>query len=77
VSNRSGPYLIQDGDLLDVRVYNEAGISTRSRVRDDGSVTISLIGDVTARGKTPQNLAGEVQTKLQQFLQAPSVAIVE
>ncbi|HEV8246214.1 MAG TPA: polysaccharide biosynthesis/export family protein, partial [Polyangiaceae bacterium] len=73
----AGPaaYTIDEGDLLDVRVYNEPTISGHARVRGDGKVTIALIGDVDARGKTPAKLAQEVQQRLQKFLTAPSVSI--
>ena len=68
-------YAIGPGDLLDIRVYNETSISGRARVRSDGKVTIALVGDVVAAGKTPDALAREVQTKLQKFLQTPAVSI--
>lgn len=69
------PYAIGEGDLLDIRVYNEPTISGRARVRSDGKVTVALIGDVEARGKTPGVLAQEVQQRLQKFLQTPSVSV--
>jgi len=72
---RPAAYAIDEGDLLDIRVYNEPSISGRARVRSDGKVTIALIGDVEARGKTPNELAREVQARLQKFLQTPSVSI--
>src|SRR5688572_5994910 len=68
---RPAPYAIDEGDLLDIRVYNEPSISGRARVRSDGKVTIALIGDIEARGKTPNALAREVQSRLQKFLQTP------
>ncbi len=67
--------MIGEGDLLDIRVYNEPSISGRARVRSDGQVTIALIGDVKANGKTPIALAREVQQRLQKFLTSPSVSI--
>ncbi|HVJ18795.1 MAG TPA: polysaccharide biosynthesis/export family protein [Polyangiaceae bacterium] len=72
---RPSAYAIDEGDLLDIRVYNEPAISGRARVRSDGKVTVALVGDVDARGKTPNELAREVQQRLQKFLQTPSVSI--
>jgi polysaccharide biosynthesis/export protein len=72
---RAAGYAIGEGDLLDVRVYNEPSISGRARVRADGRITVALIGDVQASGKTPNVLASEVQQRLQKFLQTPSVSI--
>ncbi len=71
----SGQYVVREGDLLDIRVYNEATISTRARVRGDGKITVSLIGDVDAVGKTPAALSKEIQGRLQTFLNAPSVTV--
>src|SRR5687768_5916400 len=59
---KPAPYAVDEGDLLDIRVYNEPTISGRARVRSDGKVTIPLVGDVDARGKTPNELAREVQS---------------
>ena len=61
---RPAPYAIDEGDLLDIRVYNEPSISGRARVRSDGKVTIALVGDVMARGKTPDVLARKADGKL-------------
>jgi polysaccharide export outer membrane protein len=71
----SGQYVVREGDLLDIRVYNEPTISTRARVRGDGKITVSLIGDVDAVGKTPGVLGKEIQSRLQTFLNAPSVTV--
>jgi polysaccharide export outer membrane protein len=71
----SGQYVVREGDLLDIRVYNEPTISTRARVRGDGKITVSLIGDVDAVGKTPGALGQEIQARLQTFLNAPSVTV--
>ena len=68
-------YVIAPGDGLDVRVYNEATISGKVRVRADGKITVQFLGDVQAAGKVPTQLAAELQTQLAQFLQKPSVTI--
>lgn len=70
-----GQYVVREGDVLDVRVYNEPTISTRARVRADGHITVSLIGDVEAEGKTPAELAKEIETRLQAYLNSPSVTV--
>lgn len=68
-------YQISDGDLLDIHVFNEERLSGRLRVRTDGRITLPLLGDVEARGKTPMALAAELQTRLQQFIKEPTVTI--
>jgi len=75
VADHSGPYRIDSGDLLDVRVYGEDRVSGKNRVRLDGGITLALIGDVQARGKTPLELSRELEQRFKSFLNAPSVTI--
>lgn len=68
-------YVIQSGDILQVRVFNQPDMSTRVRVRDDGKVSIPFLNDVTAVGLTPNALAQQIQTRLKEFINAPVVTI--
>lgn len=69
------PYVITAGDLLDVRVYEDERASAHTRVRRDGKVTLGLIGDVDAAGRTPERLAQEIAARLARFIQKPSVRV--
>lgn len=71
--NRS--FVIVPGDVLAISVYNEDQLSGSTKVRSDGYITLSLVGEVLAAGKTPSALAQELQTGYSKFLQAPNVAI--
>lgn len=66
---------IQDGDTLNVRVFNQDPLSTHERVRADGKITMPVIGEVMARGKRPAVLATEIQERLKSVLNAPSVTV--
>jgi len=68
--------VIQDGDTLNVRVFNQEPLSTKEKVRTDGRISMPVIGEVTARGKRPAQLAQEIQVALTKVLQAPSVSVV-
>jgi polysaccharide biosynthesis/export protein len=68
-------YVIQSGDLLQVRVFNQPDMSARVRVRDDGKISIPFLNDVTAVGLTPNALAQQIQTRLKEFINAPVVTI--
>jgi polysaccharide biosynthesis/export protein len=68
-------YIIDFNDPLDVRVYNEERLSGRARVRSDGRITLPLVGEVVAVGKTPTNLALDIQQRLQKYLNAPTVTV--
>jgi polysaccharide export outer membrane protein len=68
-------YVIQSGDTLQVRVFNQPDMSARVRVRDDGKVSIPFLNDVTAVGLTPNALAQQIQVRLKEFINAPVVTV--
>ena len=70
-----GDVLISDGDVLNVRVFNQDPLSTRERVRSDGRISIPVVGEVMARGKRPAQLAAEIQDRLKDIVKVPSVIV--
>lgn len=70
------PYLIGASDLLDVSVWGEQGLSRQVSVRTDGFISLPLIGDIAAVGKTPAQLQKDVETALMKYLKEPHCAII-
>lgn len=70
-----GDVLIADGDTLNIRVFNQEPLSTKERVRNDGRISIPVIGEVVARGKRPAQLAAEIQDRLKDIVKVPSVIV--
>jgi len=68
-------YLIRDGDMLNIRVFNQEAMSTRARVRIDGRIAMPALGDVEVRGKKPSALKAELEAKLKDYVNAPSVTV--
>lgn len=68
-------FVIVPGDTLAINVYNEETVSGSTRVRSDGYITLMLVGEVLAAGKTPSALAVELQNALAKFLNQPTVAV--
>jgi polysaccharide biosynthesis/export protein len=68
-------YSIAAGDLLNIRVYDQDAISTRTRVGPDGKIALPLAGEIEARGQRPAELARHIEARLKPFIVAPSVAI--
>ena len=68
-------YVIGVGDVLQVRVYEQEGLSGTFRVRSDGRVAISLIGEVVAVGKHPAAFALELEAQLKRFILTPRVTV--
>lgn len=70
------PYQLDSGDELRVTVFEQANLSTTYTVDQAGFVTMPLIGTVPARGRTTQQLSGDIATRLKQgFVRDPDVAI--
>ncbi|HVP60708.1 MAG TPA: polysaccharide biosynthesis/export family protein [Myxococcaceae bacterium] len=68
-------YVIQPGDVLQIRVFNQPDMSARARVREDGKVSIPFLNDVVAAGTPPTALAQTLQQRLKEFMNAPVVTI--
>ena len=71
----SGPYYVAPGDVLRIAVWKEPELSTEVFVRLDGMITVSVVGDVRAAGKTTEQIATEVRTKLRSVLEVPQVTV--
>ena len=70
-------YRIGPLDELDMIVYEEKELSQTVDVDASGHITLPLVGDILALGKTPQQLAVEIAHKLgEKYLQSPQVAIL-
>src|SRR5262249_43581526 len=60
---RKSEFVIGASDRLSIRVWRNPDLSTDAVVRPDGTITMPLIGDISADGKTPSELKQEI-TKL-------------
>lgn len=71
----SNDYLIGAGDTLSVFVWGNEELSTEVPVRPDGKITTPLVEDVVASGKTPTELAREMEQHLKHYIKNPVVTI--
>jgi len=72
----SGPeYTIEAGDVLQVFVWKEPELTRDVSVRLDGKITVPLIGDIQASGRTPSQLASEVEAALKRYIASPQVTL--
>jgi polysaccharide export outer membrane protein len=69
-------YRIGPGDELNIFVYNERELSGPVPVRPDGYISMPLIDRIEASGKTPTELAHEIQHRLAEYLRAPQVNVI-
>jgi polysaccharide export outer membrane protein len=68
-------YVIRDGDTLNIRVFNQDALSTRAKVRSDGRIALPAIGDLDVRGKRPSAVKAELEARLKDYVNAPSVTV--
>jgi polysaccharide export outer membrane protein len=69
-------YLIGVDDQLQVTVWHNPDLSVSVPVRPDGKVTVPLVGDIAAGGRTTDQVSAEIQQKLQQYIRDPQVAVI-
>jgi polysaccharide export outer membrane protein len=72
---QTGQFVIEPGDVIWVRVFNQDGMSTKGRVREDGKLAVPFLNDVQAAGYTPNVLSAQIQTRLKDFINAPQVTV--
>jgi polysaccharide export outer membrane protein len=68
-------YLIGPGDTLNVFVWGDEELTTDVVVRPDGLITTPLVEDLQASGKTPTELARNLEERLSQFVKTPKVTV--
>ncbi len=64
IGSPADAYQTGPGDVLSVQVFSHPEMSIRSRIRLDGNLTVSFLGDVPAAGKTLSALAREIEKQL-------------
>jgi polysaccharide biosynthesis/export protein len=71
----SRDYLIESGDVVVVRVFNQDAMSTRARVRSDGKLSVPFLGDVLVRGKSPSAVSRELEERFKSYVVSPTVTV--
>ena len=69
-------YIIGPGDGLQVTVWRNPELSMSVSVRPDGKVSAPLVDELVAQGKTPQQLAREIEIALGKYVRDPIVTIM-
>lgn len=72
----SPDYKIVAGDKLNVQVYKDANLSQSLQVRPDGKITLPLVGDVRAEGRTATELRDSLVESLKEYNSNPVVTVI-
>jgi polysaccharide export outer membrane protein len=69
-------YIIGPGDQLQVFVWQNPDLSVNVEVRPDGKISTPLNQDMVAVGKTPGELAKDIEKKLSEYVRSPHVNVI-
>jgi polysaccharide export outer membrane protein len=69
-------YIIGNSDVLAITVWKEPEISRAIPVRPDGRISLPLVGEIQATGRTPLQLEQEIADKLKTYITNPDVTVI-
>ena len=69
-------YRLAAGDKLRIEVYKDTQLSQSLQVRPDGKITLPLVGDVAAAGRTSAELRDALVTALEEYIAKPVVTVI-
>jgi len=68
-------YLVGEGDVLEISVWKEEGLTKQVVVRPDGGITFPLVGDLQAGGLTVDKITDELINRLSNYMSDPVVNV--
>lgn len=69
-------YIIGPGDQLKIYVRNNPDLTVTVPVRPDGKISIPLVQEMVAAGKTPSQLGEDLQQALATYIRQPIVTVI-
>ncbi len=69
-------FIIGNDDVLAISVWKEPDLTKSIPVRSDGKISLPLVGELQATGKTPLQLEQDISEKLKGFITAPEVNVI-
>ena len=69
-------YIIGPGDSLNIYVRDNPNLSITVPVRPDGRISIPLVQSIVAAGKTPDQLATDLEHALSRYIRSPLVTVI-
>ena len=75
-ADTSTDYQLVPGDKLRIEVYKDAQLSQSLQVRPDGKITLPLVGDLPAAGRTSNELRDSIASSLKEYITNPVVTVI-
>jgi polysaccharide export outer membrane protein len=75
-ASATADYRLNPGDKLTIDVYKDKDLSQSLQVRPDGKITLPLVGDVAAAGRTAMQLRDAISAGLKEYIRDPVVTVI-
>lgn len=72
---RKQAFVLGPSDVIEINVWRNPDLSTRALVRPDGTITMPLVGDLRASGRSPAELREEIERRLKAFIKNEELTI--
>ena len=69
-------YLVGPGDSLEIFVWGSPELSSTVQVRPDGKITTRLVEDIPASGKSPTQLARDIEKAYSEYIKSAVVSVI-
>jgi polysaccharide export outer membrane protein len=69
-------FVIGNDDRLAINVWKEPDLSRTLPVRSDGKISLPLVGELQATGRTPLQLEEEISSRLKSYITDPEVTVI-
>jgi polysaccharide export outer membrane protein len=69
-------FIIGDDDMLAINVWKEPDLTRTVPVRSDGKISLPLVGELVAAGRTPLQLEQDITARLRNYMTEPQVTVM-
>jgi len=73
---REETYKLEAPDEIEIAVLPQSELDRAVTIRPDGKISLPLIGDVFVEGKTPMDVAADLEVKFSKFVKNPAVSVI-
>lgn len=72
---RKAGFVLGPSDVLKINVWHNPDLSVDAVVRPDGTITMPLVGDIRAAGRTPVEVRDEITKRLKVYIADESAVV--
>jgi polysaccharide export outer membrane protein len=76
VQPHDNTFVIGNDDQLAINVWKEPDLTRTIPVRSDGKISLPLVGEIQAEGRTPLQLEQDIAARLKNYITEPEVTVI-